>query len=109
MKQKLWSSYQLALRSLVKNKKLSFVEAAKRVAEARKRHSEQVEEFRRRLFGTPKMRMLAERKMLEDMRSELQSLKSIVEKDVDTILRIGLLEQHIHDYEESYKHAKIKR
>lgn len=101
MKHKLWGSYQVALRHLVKNHGLTFVEASKQIAIEAKKHSAEIERFRKNLrSATPKMRLLAERKMIHELEAELEGVEAKMESTPETIIRAGLLQQKIHDFKD---------
>lgn len=101
MSSKLKSASSLAMNHLIKEGKLSFLEAAKKIAEKRKRHVAEVERARRAFAeGTPKMRLLVEKRTLGVLNEQLESLRAHKTITADLLLEIGAVEQKIHDVKE---------
>ena len=93
---RLAKSYKLALDALVRKKKLGFVEATQKIAKYKKQA--EVENFRKSLAsGTPKMRLIAHRKMLRQLVGELHALHAKSVMGAETIVKIGAIEQKIND------------
>jgi len=77
---------------------LGFAAASEELAKTRKSHENEIARFRERIkSGTPKMRLLAQGKLLGNVERELAELKVARIVTADMILREGLLKQKLHD------------